>query len=130
MFRVENEVRLLLHQADFGEVEVGGGGPDDAIRSCLVGVGIEVIVEGAIDGLAGEDEGKEAGSDAIEAEPIAVHGPGLRASEFEPIENSDPGLNALGDKRFDAGQSTLAELRECGSVVGGCQHDEMAHGAE
>jgi hypothetical protein len=128
--RVGIGARRLLGEREVGEVEVRRRGADHAVGAELAGVGIDVVVERAVDGRAGEHEGEHAarpGDRGRALQPVEREREALRAAELEPVEHAEAGLDAF-EHGAQARQPGVAELGERRAEVGGRQHDEMGQG--
>lgn len=125
LLALDVERLAVLDEVEQRVVHVGASHAHHAVGAGLARVRVERIVKLPVDLLPGEHKRENSGRDAVVAEPALVELPALIAAELQPVEDARAGLHAL-EKRFDAAQALLAQLRQRRAVVGRREHHEMA----
>ncbi len=124
----------VLRQHQVVAVEVGRGQPHHAVAAGFAGVAVDVVVELAVDGVAGQHEGKDRVRAFGELElrvvvdPAQRQGQRLRTAQLQPVQHALARFDAV-EPGLDRAQPALAQLRQRGAEVGRRQHDQVAHRA-
>ncbi len=117
-----------------GGIEIGCGQAHHAVRADLAGVGVDEIVELAVNGVATENKMEQwiraldQFQPWIVLDPAQVERTGFRTAKLEPVEHALAGFHPI-KPGLDRGQARLAELGQRRAEIGRGEHDQMTHRA-